>query len=239
MPITKPSLWHEPAAWLRRKLQLKLNDALGRLYMRVVDRVGFGALRTSFEFAHIIDVGVADGTNDLYQRFPDATIDLFEPSPLHHEKIETTILSKIRGSLHKVALGREDTQSELYLTGRTGSTLLQDHVARPKTTKHVSVPVRRLDSVLKPKNIKKPCLLKIDTEGYELDVLEGARGLLSHIDCVVVEVHFRKANAYSPANIVNLLAEYDFHLTDMLDHHIRRHHVVCADLVFIRRRSEA
>lgn len=66
--------------------------------------------------------------------------------------------------------------------------------------------------------IRQPCPLKIDTEGYEREVLKGASGLMAASDTVAVEVHFDKPQSYS----------------DMLDHHIRAVRVVRADLVFER-----
>jgi hypothetical protein len=80
----------------------------------------------------------------------------------------------------------------------------------------------------------RPCLLKIDTEGHEMAVLEGATGLLDAIDCVVVEVHFDKPHCYRPSEPIDFLTARGFELVDVLDSHIRNRHFVCGDLVFER-----
>lgn len=230
----KPRLSKAPGAWLKRKLKLKLGDLIEPAGLRVVERVDFSALRAPRPFAHILDVGVADGTPDLYRQFPNALLELFEPSPEHHDRLERHVLGKRAGRLHRVAAGAANGQAVLSVTGRTGSTLLGITPSKAKDVALVEVPVRRLDGLLSAAEIKQPCLLKIDTEGYELEVLKGASGLMAAIDTAVVEVHFDKPQSYAAHEITDFLAGYGFGLSDMLDHHARAGRVVCADLVFER-----
>jgi hypothetical protein len=86
----KPMPWTEPRVATPAGAIL-LKQPLGRLDFRIVDRVGFGSMRGG-DFAHVIDVGVANGTFDLYARCPSAFLDLFEPHPSHHVTIERDIL---------------------------------------------------------------------------------------------------------------------------------------------------
>lgn len=233
----KPRLLREPGAWARRKLMLKLNDALWGLGLRVLDRVDFSEMRAEAPFAHILDVGVADGTPDLYKRFPEAFLDLFEPSPQHHDHLRSGVLARRAGRLHPVALGATQGEASLFVTGRSGSTLIEPLRKQASEIVRVSVPVQRLDSILAPSDLHRPSLLKIDTDGYELDVLRGAEGVLPAIDCVVAEVHFDKPETYTPHQLVDFLASRGFALADMLDHHVRDHRMVCADMVFQRLQS--
>lgn len=230
----KPRFSKAPGAWLKRKLKLKLSDLIEPAGLRVLERVDFSALKAPRPFAHILDVGVADGTPDLYRQFPDALLELFEPSPEHHVRLERHVLGKRTGRLHRVAAGAADGQAVLSVTGRTGSTLLGIAASKAKDAAMVEVPVQRLDGLLSVAEIRRPCLLKIDTEGYELEVLRGASGLMAAIDAVVVEVHFDKPQSYAAHEIFDFLAGYGFRMTDMLDHHVCAGRVVCADLVFER-----
>lgn len=230
----KPRFSKAPGKWLKRKLKLKLGDLIEPAGLRILERVDFSALKAPRPFAHILDVGVADGTPDLYRQFPDAFLELFEPSPEHHDQLERHVLGKRAGRLHRVAAGSANGQAVLNVTGRTGSTLLGGHVSAAKKTTTVEVPVRRLDNLVDITEIKGPCLLKIDTEGYELEVLKGAAGLMAAIDMAVVEVHFDKPKSYAAHEISDFLTSHGFRLSDMLDHHVRGGRVVCADLVFER-----
>lgn len=229
----KPSLWTSPVAWARRKVQLKIGDAISLMGYKPVRRIDFSNM-TGEDFAHVIDIGVADGTPDLYERFPNAFLDLFEPHPHYQEHLAKTLLTKRQGRLHKMGLGSNDGTATLFLKGRTGSTLAAD-----RGQGQVEVPVRRLDSVLKPEDLRHPCLLKIDTEGYELEVLKGAEGLMPHIDCVVSELHFTSPHMYRPRELIGHLEKLGFEMSEMLDFHAGNGQVWCADFVFRRINARA
>jgi FkbM family methyltransferase len=224
----KPSLLTSPVAWTRRKLRLKLGDAISLMGYKPVERIDFTNM-TGGDFAHVIDVGVADGTPDLYARFPNAFLDLFEPHPDYQRHLEKTVLARRAGRLHACALGSKDGSAHLFLKGRTGSTFAGD-----RGQGGIEVPVRRLDAVLRPEDIKRPCLLKIDTEGYELAVLKGAAGLIPHIDCIVSELHFTLPEQYRPNQLIDHLAALGFEMAEMLDIHVGQGRVWCADFVFRR-----
>jgi FkbM family methyltransferase len=199
--------------------------------MRVVDRVGFESMRGA-QFAYIIDVGVATGTFDLYERFPAAYLELFEPHPDYHEAIMRNITAKRPGRLHRMAAGSAAGTATLYLSG-VGTTLY------PLAGKaQVATPIKRLDQILDPSQICRPSLLKIDTEGHEMEVLDGATGIIDAIDCVVAEIHFNKPHCYKPSRPIAFLNERGFELVDVLDSHIRNKHFICADMVFERTHSK-
>ncbi len=224
----KPSLWTSPVAWTRRKLRLKLGDAISMMGYKPIERIDFTNM-TGGDFAHVIDVGVADGTPDLYARFPDAYLDLFEPHPHYQEHLAATILKQRAGRLHRMGLGSRDGSASLFLKGRTGSTFAAD-----RGQGQVEVPVRRLDQVLTPADIRRPSLLKIDTEGFELEVLKGATGILPHIDCIVSELHFTSPQMYRPRDLISCLEQHGFEMTEMLDFHAGNGRIWCADFVFRR-----
>jgi FkbM family methyltransferase len=204
-----------------------------RINMRIVDRVGFASMLGG-DFAYVIDVGVADGTVDLYERFPCAFLELFEPDPRYHANIERTVLGKREGRLHRMALGNARGSATLYVSGATGSSLYP----MPGQTGAIVTPIDRLDQCLERGAILRPCLLKIDAEGHELAILQGATGVLDRIDSVVVEIHFDKPHCYAPDAPVRLLNERGFELVDVLESHIRAGHFVCADFVFVRNASQ-
>lgn len=230
----KPRLFSQPGAWFRRKLRLKLNDVLGHLGLRVFESVAMSSMRTRTAFAHIIDVGVEYGTPDLYQRCPDAFIELFEPAPQFYAGLEAGLMAQRPCRLHKVALGAASGEATFHLSGPASSSLLGTQDKPGRTFPTMTVPVRRLDEVLQPSDLKRPAILKIDTEGYELAVLEGAERLLSSIDAVVLEMHLGKTYAYRPQQILDIMARHGFHLIDILDREVRERRVVCCDMMFER-----
>lgn len=224
----KPSPWTSPIAWARRQAHMKFGDALRMAGLSTIERVDFRHM-TGVDFAHVIDIGVADGSPDLYARFPNAVLELFEPHPNFHDHLRTGVLATRKGRLHAFAAGSDEGSAELFMKGRTGSSLVRD--AGRGT---VTVPVRRVDQCLNTAEILRPSLLKIDTEGFEMFVLKGATGILDAIDCVVVEVHFQRPDLYQPYEVLAFLAERGFGLTEMLDFYVGGHRFICADLVFRR-----
>ncbi len=73
----------------------------------------------------------------------------------------------------------------------------------------ITIPLRRLDDLVPSQPIK---LLKIDVEGYEKFVLEGASKLLPKVEFIYFESYARHFDAfgYRLRNIVQLLRGFDF-----------------------------
>jgi FkbM family methyltransferase len=82
----------------------------------------------------------------------------------------------------------------------------------------LDVPIRTGDALVADGLIAVPNVVKIDTEGYELDVLQGMRGLLQHaaLQAVCVEVHFgllsRRGIDTAPLEIERLLVDAGFEM---------------------------
>ena len=169
----------------------------------------------------VIDIGVAHGTPTLYRHFRDARLILFECNPEYYPGIEKKILNTRDAVLHKHALGAEDLDAvNLNVNGEKSSMLERTRLTNPALQEFpvVTVPQKRLDSVLEADSIPRPALLKIDTEGYELEVLKGASGILDHIDYVITETSVlrRFNNSYAFEEIVNLMQARGFKVREIL-----------------------
>src|SRR5690606_38784931 len=79
------------------------------------------------------------------------------------------------------------------------------------------VPVKTLDDTLGSR-FPAPYLLKLDTEGYERDVLLGSSRTLDNTAVVIVEISVaqRFQGSYSFAELVGLLDQHGFRLFDIL-----------------------
>ena len=203
--------------------------------LQVTDRVGFQSLSQYCHARHIIDVGVAAGTPSLYDAFPEAYLDLFEPAEKYIPIIERSILNRRRGRLHCCALGNVEAELPLVRAGRSSGCLEPNAQSRRlRDAEYSLVPVRRLDSILNPDDIRGPAVLKVDTEGFELEVLAGAQNLLRSIELVVVEVQLHKNDRYDPDDIVSFLKANSFSLVGVLGHEVIEGTVHCSDFVFQR-----
>ncbi len=124
-------------------------------------------------------------------------VESFEPHPRIFARLRQNIrgLSRRRGSapvyLHEYALGDRDGTARLFEPSVFGmnegaSTLMSQ--AEAAATAGIEIRVARLDTVLQDRDI---ALLKIDVEGFEGAVLEGAAGALAgrRIRNIIYEAH--------------------------------------------------
>lgn len=167
----------------------------------------------------IIDVGVLKGTPELYKAFPSARLILVEALPMY-EPTCRRIMEGRRGEIHMCAVGASDGSAKIkhYPTMPARSSLLDTHIPNEFEFEEIEVPLRRLDTLLDPGSFARNTLLKIDVEGMELQVLQGAAGILGRVNYIIAEtsVKQRHKDSYRFADLVGFLAEQGFHLYDAL-----------------------
>ena len=199
--------------------------------------------RLEFHPQTIIDVGVAQGTPDLYDAYPDAKLLLCEPVAEFRPYIEA-ILARRPGIYLDVAIGSEP-----------GERILRIEPKRPLLTSFYNrhplevtsddpdlrmVVVDTLDQVIRRAGAKPPFGLKIDVEGSELEVIRGATKTLNQTEFIIAEVSVlpRFKGSYNFAQFTAELDSRGFEVCDILD--IGRadsSHVTFLDLVFRRKDS--
>lgn len=160
----------------------------------------------TYDFGSVIDVGANRGQFSLFarRRFPRAEIYAFEPlaapAALHrlvtagdpHVTLTMTALGAAPGRVTIHVTDRDDSSSVFRLTEEAGTRTGLREVAS------VEVPITTLDAAFAGAVPARPCLLKLDVQGAELDVLHGAQALLREVDEVLVEVSFVPQYANQP-----------------------------------------
>ena len=177
----------------------------------------------------VIDVGANDGGYAGYLRRGgfDGRIVSFEPLP----DVHNVLASRARHDpawivAPQCALGSTTGQVEIHVAGNSKSSsllpMLKTHVdAAPysATVGKVSVPLMRLDDVeLDALRSGDSMFLKIDTQGYELPVLEGAGATLSR--CTGVQLEMSIEPLYEGQvlyrGLIGWLEARGFHLWNLL-----------------------
>ena len=173
--------------------------------------------------ATVIDVGVGYGTPWLYQAYPEAHYILVEANQNFRPDIEA-LTKQLDAVCHFVALGDQPGELELFVNVNRPTSSAIDYLKEMKrhdqnlSFDRKTVQVVRLDDITS-ENIARPALLKIDVEGFELNVLSGAKRTLDSIDIIVIELsisnRFQKGNDL--VEIFNLLREKNFVLYDIIE----------------------
>ncbi len=159
----------------------------------------------------LLDVGANNGTYTLYLRHicPHAVIYAFEP----HPRTFATLCSRIAGDPAirplNLAVSAESGRLKLYdfaaEDGSTQASLDKEavHLFSSETVAH-DVAVTTIDSFMVEHDIQTIDLLKIDTEGFDLAVLQGARNALAARAIAAIQFEF------IPANIARHVTMRDF-----------------------------
>ena len=171
----------------------------------------------------IIDVGVADGTPWLYDSFPDTKFLLFDPMKECEQLVRSSFPS-LNFEFFAVALSKEAGTAELkipvisevqkgQLASLVNRTDQYSKAASDWLTREVEVAT--LDSLI-PHDGRLG--LKIDTEGFESQVLDGAKETLKRCTFVVLELslEMRFEGVDPPSVVVRKLEEAGFELRDVL-----------------------
>jgi FkbM family methyltransferase len=186
----------------------------------------------SFSPQIIFDVGanVGDFTKDGIRAFPEAKYFCFEPSKLTNQKLKKvcfgdnvfiykTALSNVNDTLpftknhnlcNSLVVKKESDKNnnqkdrlDIRMRALSGEDIETENV---ETT--------TLDRFCKLNDIHKIDLIKIDTEGFDFEVLQGSEGMLSsnNIDIIYTELTFEKnVNKFSKAfDVIDFLWGFEY-----------------------------
>lgn len=145
-----------------------------------------------------LDVGANRGSWSLAaaQYCPSAVIHAFEPVPDTYESLVATVKDCCAPQIHahQIALGDHSEQLRLWVPERTASNAVVTAYPIALTGSHqhtqgrwIDVPVRRGREVLEECGISSVDLLKIDAEGFDLNVLRGFGEALRQVRVIQFE----------------------------------------------------
>ena len=180
------------------------------------DRYSTAYLSTfNFKINTLLDIGVLDGSPVFYELFSDKRIAMVDPLPDLTQRAQPWIEKGLDVEIINAGAGREEGTMTLNISGPYSSFLQRtDGRGAPETT--AVARVAPLDKLLKERGLKGPYGLKIDTEGFELEVIKGAPETLKDTAFVFAEVNLAKRfeGSYTPSQFIGELAKHGFELVD-------------------------
>lgn len=174
----------------------------------------------------LIDVGVQDGVSPRWDALGDQ-LEVYGFDPLAEEVAKLEAQKRAGHRYFAIALGDEDGERELYVQANTTATSFYAQApSRYEVSQSVwqsqgvrRVPIARLDTLYAAGTVPKADFIKLDCEGFEPEVLKGARRYLAespligadletnfNISPVLPETHFWAS--YAPLLARNLVV-YD------------------------------
>lgn len=180
----------------------------------------------------IFDVGANVGqTAEQFNRdFPVADIYSFEPVLETFTKLNANVKHIDKVQCYHMALGESNGQMEIKtFTGKNSLLNSLNPVSMNMEGKSEIIHIKTGDQFCNENRIEYIDLLKIDTEGFEVQVLKGFSGMIgnSKIGSIYCEVGFSKSNKRNTYinDVFEFLGERGFEfygLYDMYNKHLRK-----------------
>jgi len=212
----------------------RLNSLLQRLGFEMVryDKGTNGILRRNGIFEKynvdlIIDVGANTGIygKEVRQVGYDGQIVSYEPLTNAFEKLIVNIKNDSRWKAYNFALGSENSKQFINVSANSHSSSILEisdtHTKAETSAAYVGkqeIQIKTLDSVFDDiKGRSSEIFLKIDTQGFELNVLKGAENSLGKIHTIQLEMSLQPLYVGQPLykDLMAFLHSNDYTLLDV------------------------
>ncbi|MBN2144904.1 MAG: FkbM family methyltransferase [Candidatus Aureabacteria bacterium] len=167
----------------------------------------------------VIDVGASNGSwSELcLKHYPNSFYFLVEAQIIHEPQLMQFVKKHPKSAYLISAAGNRE--GEIYFDAESPVGGLASEI--PLDNYCIKTPVTTLDHIVSSNRLKPPYLIKLDTHGYEIPILEGARNTLNHTHAVIMETYnfkvahdslrffemcdYMKKTGFLPIDIVDLL----------------------------------
>ena len=169
----------------------------------------------------VIDVGVANGTPALYSVFDESKHLLMEPIKEYEPDLKR-ICETVNAEYMLAAASSENGTTIIYIgEALHGSSIMQPPEGKKQQNREIKL--IKLDDVCRDKNLLGPFVLKVDVQGAELMVLEGASEILPQCELVILEVSFFNFRPDMPDiyDVVRYMKEKGFAIYEIFSGHNR------------------
>ena len=234
------------AAWrLGRHVRFRL-PGLGRFLQRPPEishtRSLEQARNLGFAPRAVYDIGAFRGwwSQSTARVFPEAHFTLFEANADNESELKAagfpyfiTVLDAVDGAEKRLYLSRQATATGVSLYRETTPFYSDDNAYV------VNVKTRTLDAVAAEHRLDLPDLIKIDVQGAEIDVLNGATKSLANCEMLLLEASLLNYNEGAPqiGEVFEAVDHLGFKCVDICEiHRIGPGLTFQADLIFVRDR---
>jgi FkbM family methyltransferase len=238
---------------MNKKYIQKILSAIRRSVRRRIRSAGFQRkiapdfvdVMNAHDINVVLDVGANDGGygREIRDRGYKGLIVSFEPNPKVFERLKISIVGDSNWLAYPYALGEEDGYDELLVAENDAMSSFKGLtefglVTGAKSIDTVTAKITRLDTFLKENaELMKNVYLKIDTQGFEMEVLRGAGSLLSQMTAVQAEIALihTYADELDWLDIIRWMRDRQFEVATAICNSTVGAQVREFDFVFVRR----
>lgn len=191
---------------------------------------------------HIVDVGAHHGTwtRETLKYFPDACYTLLEPQYWLAESIKDLTSNNPKIKFHGVGAGAAPGTFKFTIVDRDDSCTFRytEEEAMKAGFKQIEVPVVTLNQLLKDSGLPVPDIIKIDAEGLDLEVLNGADTFFGKTEIFMVEAAvMNRTFDNSVSKMMVFMDQNGYRLFDLTDlNRTMKHNALwLVELVFIKK----
>ncbi len=218
-------------------------DSLKRKALRTAQKLAFRAgldvrrAQNGFAFWHklpggapktVLDIGANAGqfARKVLASLPDCTVHSFEPLPGPFAQLRSLAAQHPGLHGHNFALGDQDGGAVIHTGDYTASSSLlkpaqhlNDSMPQAMPGKDAEIAIRRLDDWAAETNLDAPLFIKLDVQGYELQVIRGGGQTLKRACAVLSELSFVELYEGQPliGDVIAAMAERGFRLADIYE----------------------
>jgi FkbM family methyltransferase len=147
----------------------------------------YNCQQRNIDIQTVIDVGASDGrwSADCLRYYPHANYLLIEAQQEHRAGLEN--FKKMCNKADYIIAAAGSRKGEIYFdnSGLFGGLASEEKLEGSC----IVVPVTTIDDEVKQRKLPAPYLVKLDTHGFEVPILEGALETLKNANLVIIEVY--------------------------------------------------
>jgi len=190
----------------------------------------------------ILDIGAHTGQFHSWSKrvWPDVGVFMIEANPLHESVLDR--IAMMNGDSYLItALGDEEREVTFYTRSdkpqTEGNSYYKEHNYWdiPQLVQKTKVNLQKLDNIFEDDAVFE--LIKIDTQGSELDIMRGGKELASKASAIVLEVAYIEYNEGAPNDkeITDYMNDVGFVEKLSIGEHYEGDKIIQKDLLFLNK----
>jgi FkbM family methyltransferase len=190
----------------------------------------------------ILDIGAHSGQFYGWAKpvWPNSVIWVVEANPLHEETLRN--ITQFTNDNYLIsALGDEEREVTFYTRKDKPWTEGNSYYKElnywdiPQLVQENTTKLQKLDNIFTGDTVFE--LIKIDTQGSELDILKGGKNLCKKASVIILEVSYIEYNEKSPTadEVIKFMKDFGFEEKMSIGEHYDGDEIVQKDIVFLNK----